>query len=79
VYISHHLEEALQINNHAVVLRDGNMTASAERKDIDLEWLVRNMVGENFDLGSTPHGPKFGNVSLSIENISVPGPSGAAY
>ncbi|MCB2401199.1 sugar ABC transporter ATP-binding protein [Rhizobium ruizarguesonis] len=79
VYISHHLEEALQITNHAVVLRDGNMTAYAERKDIDLEWIVRNMVGENFDLGSPPQGHQFGNVSLSIENLSVPGPSGAAY
>ena len=27
VYISHHLEEALQITDHAVVLRDGAMTA----------------------------------------------------
>ncbi|WP_454855417.1 sugar ABC transporter ATP-binding protein [Rhizobium binxianense] len=79
VYISHHLEEALQITNHAVVLRDGNMTAYAERKDIDLEWIVRNMVGENFDLGSPPEGHQFGGVALSIENLSVPGPSGATY
>ena len=50
VYISHHLEEALQITDYAVVLRDGAITATAEAKDIDLEWIVRNMVGENFDL-----------------------------
>ena len=56
VYISHHLEEALQITHHAVVLRDGTMTAYAERKDIDLEWIVRHMVGDNFDLGSPPVG-----------------------
>jgi len=79
VYISHHLEEALQITNHAVVLRDGTMTAYAERKDIDLEWIVRNMVGENFDLGSPPEGHQFGEVALSIEGLTVPGPSGAAY
>ncbi|MDR7142658.1 sugar ABC transporter ATP-binding protein [Rhizobium sp. BE258] len=79
VYISHHLEEALQITNHAVVLRDGTMTAYAERKDIDLEWIVRNMVGDNFDLGSPPDGHQFGQVALSIDNLSVPGPSGAAY
>ncbi|MEZ2128230.1 MULTISPECIES: sugar ABC transporter ATP-binding protein [unclassified Sinorhizobium] len=79
VYISHHLEEALQITNHAVVLRDGKMTAYAERKDIDLEWIVRNMVGDNFDLGSPPIGYEIGRVALSINNLSVPGPSGAAY
>jgi erythritol transport system ATP-binding protein len=79
VYISHHLEEALQITNHAVVLRDGAMTASAERQDIDLEWIVRNMVGDNFDLGSPPDGYEKGGVALSIEGITVPDPSGAAY
>jgi erythritol transport system ATP-binding protein len=79
VYISHHLEEALQITNHAVVLRDGAMTAYAERKDIDLEWIVRNMVGDNFDLGSPPTGYEMGDVALSIEGITVPDPAGAGY
>ena len=74
VYISHHLEEALEITDHAVVLRDGAMTAFAPRKDIDLEWIVRNMVGENFDLGSPPTGYDQGKVALRIENLSVPAP-----
>ncbi|MCQ4633054.1 erythritol transport system ATP-binding protein [Shinella sp. BE166] len=79
VYISHHLEEALQITHHAVVLRDGAMTAYAERKDIDLEWIVRHMVGDNFDLGSPPTGYEKGDVALSIEGITVPDPAGAGY
>ncbi|MBB5042886.1 sugar ABC transporter ATP-binding protein [Shinella fusca] len=79
VYISHHLEEALQITHHAVVLRDGAMTAYADRKDIDLEWIVRHMVGENFDLGSPPAGYEMGDVSLEIEGLTVPDPGGADY
>lgn len=79
VYISHHLEEALQITHHAVVLRDGTMTAYAERKDIDLEWIVRHMVGDNFDLGSPPAGYEMGEVSLKIEGLKVPDPGGAGY
>ena len=79
VYISHHLEEALQITDYAVVLRDGAMTAKAEAKDIDLEWIVRNMVGENFDLGSPPTGYAFGEVALSIEDASVEDSSGSGY
>ncbi len=71
VYISHHLEEALQITDHAVVLRDGAMTAAASRKDIDLQWIVRNMVGENFDLGRPPGGYDFGDVALSVDDVSV--------
>ncbi|WP_300530756.1 sugar-binding domain-containing protein [uncultured Mameliella sp.] len=79
VYISHHLEEALTITDHAVVLRDGVMTAYAPRAEIDLEWIVRNMVGENFDLGSPPTGYDFGDTALSIEGLSVPAPGGSGY
>ncbi|HTJ92095.1 MAG TPA: sugar ABC transporter ATP-binding protein [Pararobbsia sp.] len=71
VYISHHLEEALQITDYAVVLRDGKMTATAEAKDIDLAWIVRNMVGENFDLGSPPTGYAFGEVALDVDDLCV--------
>ncbi len=71
VYISHHLEEALEITDFAVVLRDGAMTAKADRKDIDLEWIVRNMVGEGYNLGSPPTGYTFGDVALSVKGVSV--------
>jgi erythritol transport system ATP-binding protein len=76
VYISHHLEEALQITDYAVVLRDGAITATAEARDIDLEWIVRNMVGENFDLGSPPTGYAFGEVALSVHDVTVADASG---
>ncbi len=79
VYISHHLEEALRITDHAVVLRDGSMTAYAPRHAIDLEWIVRNMVGENYDLGSPPSGYEMGAVALSIRGLTVPDPAGADY
>lgn len=71
VYISHHLEEALQITDYAVVLRDGVITATAEARDIDLQWIVRKMVGDNYDLGSPPTGYDFGTPVLSIEDLSV--------
>lgn len=76
VYISHHLEEALQITDHAVVLRDGAMTAYAPRSEIDLEWIVRNMVGDNFDLGQPPAGYDMGASALSLEGLSVPAATG---
>jgi erythritol transport system ATP-binding protein len=75
VYISHHLEEALQITDHAVVLRDGEMTARAPRAEIDLEWIVRNMVGENFDLGAPPTGHEMGRPTLSIRDLVLPDPN----
>ncbi|WP_245542168.1 sugar ABC transporter ATP-binding protein [Rubellimicrobium thermophilum] len=78
VYISHHLEEALQITDHAVVLRDGMMTAYAPRSEIDLNWIVRNMVGDNYDLGNPPE-VQPGPVALSVRNLTVPDPKGADY
>ena len=77
VYISHHLEEALQITDYVVVLRDGAIMATAKAKDIDLEWIVRNMVGENFDLGSPPTSHAFGEIALSVEDVSVADASGS--
>lgn len=77
VYISHHLEEALTITDHAVVLRDGVVTAKAPRPEIDLEWIVRNMVGDNFDLGTPPDGYDFGTPSLELKGLTVPADSGS--
>lgn len=71
VYISHHLEEALEVTDHAVVLRDGTMTAHGDRADIDLDWIVHNMVGDNFDLGVPPTGYEFGDVRLSVQGLRV--------
>ncbi len=76
VYISHHLEEALEITDRAVVLRDGVMTAYAKRQDIDLQWIVRNMVGEHFDLGSPPTGYEFGAPALQVKELTVKGSTG---
>lgn len=77
VYISHHLEEALQITDYAVVLRDGTITATAEAKDIDLQWIVHNMVGDHFDRGSPPSGYELGRVTLSVRDVCVADVSGS--
>ncbi|WP_115787600.1 sugar ABC transporter ATP-binding protein [Arthrobacter silvisoli] len=74
VYISHHLEEAMEICDHAVVLRDGEIVAQAETKDVSLDWIVGNMVGRNFDLG-TPPAVEFGDVALEIDGAKVADPS----
>ena len=64
------------VTDHAVVLRDGNMTAHAPRSEIDLEWIVRNMVGENFNLGSPPVGYDMGAPALQLKSLSVPNAMG---
>ncbi|SDT31510.1 monosaccharide ABC transporter ATP-binding protein, CUT2 family [Friedmanniella luteola] len=71
VYISHHLEEAIEIADHAVVFRDGDLVATARAEDIDLSWVVRQMVGREADYDFRDEPREYGEVALSIQNVTV--------
>jgi erythritol transport system ATP-binding protein len=75
VYISHHLEEAIEISDYATVLRDGQIVAHEETKNVDLDWIVGNMVGRNFDLGQPPARSDFTDAALEIDDVKVADPS----
>ena len=45
IYISHHLEESLEIADDVAVLRDGQLVATAAADEVDLAWVVQHMVG----------------------------------
>ncbi len=47
VYISHRLEEIMEIGDHVTILRDGKYVDDAEVKDIDVPWIVQKMTGSN--------------------------------
>lgn len=47
VYISHRLEEIMEIGDHVTILRDGKYVADAEVGDIDIGWIVKQMVGSD--------------------------------
>ena len=46
VYISHRLEEIMEIGDHVTILRDGRYVADADVRDIDVPWIVKQMTGE---------------------------------
>ena len=46
VYISHRLEELMRIGDFVTIFRDGRLVAEAAVKDIDVPWIVKQMVGE---------------------------------
>ena len=74
VYISHHLEEALEIADYAVVFRDGELVATEEAANVDLSWVVRQMVGREADYDFRDEPRDFGDVALSIQNVTVAEP-----
>lgn len=45
VYISHRLEEIMQIGDHVTILRDGKYVSDADVKEIDVPWIVHQMTG----------------------------------
>jgi ABC-type sugar transport system ATPase subunit len=47
IYISHALEESLQISDRVTVLRDGKLVVTAKTADMTREKLVRAMVGRD--------------------------------
>ena len=49
VYISHRLKEIPEICDDITVMRDGKFICEAEVKDIDEEFIIRNMVGRTLD------------------------------
>ncbi len=74
IYISHHLDECLEIADHAVILRDGLIVAKEPMADVDLAWIITNMVGRDQDdlYSRMEHRP--GEVLLSVEDVVVADP-----
>lgn len=49
IYISHHLEEAFEICDTITVLRDGQHISTQPSSALDMDGLIRLMVGRNLD------------------------------
>ncbi len=70
IYISHRLEEIMTIGDHITVLRNGALVAEEEVSNIDIPWIIRNMVGSDkkhfaFDLH------ELGEEVLSVKDLTL--------
>ncbi|MGP0058884.1 MAG: sugar ABC transporter ATP-binding protein [Beijerinckiaceae bacterium] len=77
VYISHALEESLQISDRVTVLRDGKLVLTAKTSEMTREKLVRYMVGR--DITQTYYAHRAGHEErrrqrrekvLTVENVT---------
>ncbi len=83
IFISHALEEALDIADRITVLRDGKLVATVPARDMSRDALVRMMIGR--DVAAThyaTHGAdadaptpraRRGEKALSVENVTMGG------
>lgn len=79
IYISHRLEELLEIGDHVTVLRDGRLVASAPAESVNVPWIVEKMLGRS--LGeAAPHRTAAvrGSELLTVEDLTLPRPGRAA-
>ena len=74
VYISHRLEEIMQIGDFVTILRDGKLVASAAVADIDVPWIVKKMVGTKKSYPKRKEGIDWQKrkVVLEVKDLSLP-------
>lgn len=72
VYISHRLEELVRVGDYITILRDGCITGSARMADVDVPWIVRQMVGASTRDYARDDDHAFGACVLDVANVSLP-------
>jgi erythritol transport system ATP-binding protein len=71
VYISHRLEELLNIAEVVTVLRDGKVVGEADTKSVDVRWLVDRMTGGAAIAPRTHRPEETGQILLSVKDVRV--------
>ncbi|KOC92003.1 sugar ABC transporter ATP-binding protein [Winslowiella iniecta] len=70
IYISHRLEELMAIGDRITILRDGKFQAEATVSDIDVPWIVREMLGSEPVSNFLQPDRQFGAPVLEAEHIT---------
>ncbi|WP_051004286.1 sugar ABC transporter ATP-binding protein [Treponema primitia] len=71
IFISHRLDELIEICDRIVVLRDGSSVASFEKKDFDKSALVAQMVGREMKQFYTKIDIEKGDTVLELDKVST--------
>ena len=72
IYISHRLEELMQIGDYITVLRDGSLQAEKPMEIIDVPWIINQMVGEASVTSVKTKEHTAGEEVLRVESLSLP-------
>ncbi|MGZ9223837.1 MAG: ATP-binding cassette domain-containing protein, partial [Anaerolineales bacterium] len=72
IYISHKLEELLQIGDYITILRDGHKVAEEAASKVNVSWMIEKMVGRNPAALFTRKERQIGDVLLKVKDITLP-------
>ena len=70
IYISHRLEELMEIGDHITIFRDGRFISEREVRDASVPWIIAQMVGDRkkqFDFQPAPQG----ETVLEVEELTA--------
>ncbi len=70
IYISHYLEEVFEVADTVLVLKDGEQVGSWPRAEVDVEFVVRKMVGRDASAFFHRERVPIGEVRLEVKGLS---------
>jgi len=76
VYISHRLEELLDIADTVTVLRDGAVVGEAAAADVTVSWIVERMTGRTHTQPRHDRAPVGGRPLLTVRDLRLPAEQG---
>lgn len=79
IYISHKLEEFFKITDSITVLRDGKMVVTKPTKELNIESLVKNMVGREMKERFPKGNRKPGKIIFEVEDLHAQDPDDPSY
>ena len=71
IFITHKLEEVMQVSDRVTVLRDGKVINTVNTSDTTTRELARMMVGRDVLMELPRHAAEPGNPVLSVQNLTV--------
>jgi ABC-type uncharacterized transport system ATPase subunit len=76
IFISHKLDEVMQVSKKVTVLRDGRVVATLDTENTSESELARLMVGREVLFRIEKEEPKLGDVVLKVSDLDAPGDKG---
>lgn len=73
IYVSHRLEEVMELCDRVIVLRDGQFAAEIEKEKLERDTIVRHMVGQELTKDVIKRPNVIGEVVMECENLALTG------
>lgn len=70
IYISHKMEEILEISDDVSIMRDGKYVGTYQAKDLTMDLIISKMVGRDLTHRFPPRNNKPGDVVLKVSNLT---------